>query len=177
VNDADAYETGFQEVLERYNSALKRLVWSYVRSATDADDLFQEIAMAIWKALPRFRGDSSERTYIYRVAHNTAIRFVTSRQRKTEREEPADDAQTKTAGGFSPEQETIHNQRRERLWAAVQELPLIDRQIILLYLEGLSLAEIEAVTGFTSGKTAMRLTRIRRRLADQLSEVRTGGGR
>ena len=126
--------------------------------------------MALWKAMPRFRGESSERTYVYRIAHNTAISFVTSRTRRVEREEPEEQINAQPARALSPEQEVIANQRRQRLWTAVQELPLVDRQIVLLYLEGLPVAEIEEVTGFTAGKVAMRLFRIRRRLAERLNQ-------
>jgi len=130
--------------------------------------------MALWKAMPRFRGESSERTYVYRIAHNTAISFVTSRERKAGREETEDGIKTQPARVPSPEQEAIASQRRQRLWNAVQELSLIDRQIVLLYLEGLPTAEIEEVTGFTAGKVAMRLFRIRRWLAERLNQDEAG---
>ncbi len=50
-------------LLQRYIPALRRLAFSYAREGSAAEDLFQEIAMALWTALPRFRGDSSERTW------------------------------------------------------------------------------------------------------------------
>lgn len=129
--------------------------------------------MALWKALPKFRGDSSERTYVYRVAHNTAISFVTSRGRRSEREQPHEEIEVEPISPANPEREAMGSQRRQKLWAAVQELPMIDRQIVVLYLEGLSIGEIEAVTGFTKSKVAMRLSRARRRLAEQLAPDRT----
>jgi RNA polymerase sigma-70 factor (ECF subfamily) len=170
VNSGHPAQPELEDFFRRYNPALRRLVWSYARTAPDREDLFQEIALALWKAMPRFRGDSSERTYVYRVAHNTAIRFVTSRQRDASREHRVEDQYVEPAGAANPERDAISNQRRQRLWNAVQELGVTDRQIILLYLEGLSPAEIEEVTGFTPGKVAMRLSRIRRRLAEQLNE-------
>ena len=122
--------------------------------------------MALWKALPQFRGASSERTYVYRVAHNTALRFVTSRQRRAAREHDAPAAEPVAAA--NPERDAIRNQHRQRLGQAVQELPVIDRQVMLLHLEGLSTAEIVDVTGYTEGAVAMRLTRARRKLAERL---------
>jgi RNA polymerase sigma-70 factor (ECF subfamily) len=65
----------------------------------------------------------------------------------------------------------IEDQRRARLSAAVQELPLSDRQIVVLHFEGLSAAEIADVTGLSAGNVATRLTRIRRKL---LARVRGG---
>lgn len=162
-----AIHVEFEEVIRRYIPALQRLAWSYTRNATDREDLFQDITVALWRALPRFRQGCSERTYVFRVAHNTAISFVSSdrvrRARELSGEPPAE-----PAGTDDPERDAIQNQRLRRLRAALQELPLYDRQIMLLYLEGLSAAEIGTVTGFSAGNVATRLTRVRHRLAVQL---------
>jgi len=129
--------------------------------------------MALWTALPRFRGESSERTWVYRVAHNTAISFVTSDRRRQAREQGGDPP-VDPASPANPEGDAIATQRRERLWAAVQALPLDDRQMVVLYLEGLSAPEIEAVTGVSAGAVATRLTRARQKLAAMIrgAEVR-----
>ena len=123
--------------------------------------------MALWTALPRFRGDSSERTWVYRVAHNTAISFTANRRRRDGHEQPGEPAGEPVAAARQ-EGEAIDRQQRERLWSAVQELPLAERQIIALHLEGLSAAEIEAITGVGAGAVATRLTRIRQKLAARL---------
>jgi RNA polymerase sigma-70 factor (ECF subfamily) len=162
-----AIQAEFEEILRRYMPALQRLAWSYAREATEREDLFQEIMMTLWRALPRFRQDSSERTYVYRVAHNAAINFVTADQRRKARERSGEPL-AELAGPDNPESDAIQNQRVGRLRTAVQELPIYDRQIVLLYLEGLSAAEIESVTGFSAGNVATRLTRARQRLAAQL---------
>ena len=72
---------------------------------------------------------------------------------------------------MSPESTVIVDQQRARLWAAVEELPLTDRQIVVLHLEGLSAGEIEAVTGLSAGNVATRLTRARQKL---VARVRGG---
>ena len=123
--------------------------------------------MALWTALPRFRGDSSERTWVYRVAHNTAISFAASRRRHDDREQPGEITREPVAAA-QQEGDAIEGQRRERLWAAVQELRVTERQIVVLHLEGLSAAEIEAITGVSAGAVATRLTRIRQKLAARL---------
>src|SRR4051794_6909282 len=58
---------------------LERIAASYGRTRADRDDLLQEIAAALWTALPRFRGDCSEKTFVMRVAHNRALTFLTKR--------------------------------------------------------------------------------------------------
>lgn len=128
--------------------------------------------MALWTALPRFRGESSERTWLYRVAHNTALSYTASRRRRTSREQPGERTQ-EPASPASQERDAIHQQRRNLLWAAVQALPVGERQIVVLHLEGLPAAEIEAITGVSAGAVATRLTRFRHRLATQLRGTHT----
>jgi DNA-directed RNA polymerase specialized sigma24 family protein len=66
----------FEHLLAVYGPALSRLAASYTNTLSDRDDLLQEIAVAVWQALPRFRGESSERTFVYRIAHNRAITYL-----------------------------------------------------------------------------------------------------
>jgi RNA polymerase sigma-70 factor (ECF subfamily) len=166
------HRTAYEDLLQRYLPALRRLAWSYARGETEREDLLQEIALGLWTALPRFRGDSSERTWLYRVAHNTAISFVTSASRRAKREQPGE-APDRPAAAASPESTAIEEQQRARLRAAVAELPMTDRQIVVLHLEGLSAAEIETVTGLTAGNVATRLTRVRQKLTARVRAEHT----
>lgn len=165
-NDQSRYEG----LLQRYGQAIRRLAWSYATDSAQGDDLFQEIALALWTALPRFRGDCSERTWVYRVAHNTAISFFVGQRRRSAREGGALPA-PEPVSLDDPEMDAIDRQRRRRLWDGIRELPLPDRQIIVLYLEGFSAAEIEAVTGVSQGNVATRLTRMRHRLSARIRET------
>src|SRR6478672_3303549 len=70
----DASQRGaFLRLMQDYQAALHRLAAAYVDAPADREDLFQEIATALWQAIPNYRGEASERTWLYRVAHNTAI--------------------------------------------------------------------------------------------------------
>ncbi len=129
--------------------------------------------MALWTALPQFRGDSSERTWVYRVAHNTAISFLASYKRRDIREQTRGDL-PELATRANPEGEAIDRERRDRLWTAVQQLPITERQLVILYLEGLAAAEIEAITGMRAGAVATRLTRLRKKLAAQVCGEKEG---
>jgi RNA polymerase sigma factor (sigma-70 family) len=158
----------FCGLFEQYQPALRRLVSAYVTNSADREDLLQEIAAGIWKSLPGFRGESSERTWIYRIAHNIAIRGSSQVRSRSSREPHIEGSFDRAAGGSSAEDLLLLDEKRRALIEAIQELPVAERQIVTLHLEGLSAAEIEDVTGFTAGAVATRLTRIRQKLTERV---------
>jgi RNA polymerase sigma-70 factor (ECF subfamily) len=66
-------EARLTRLLSVHAAPLSRLFASYARNAADRHDLAQEVALALFTALPRFRGECSERTFVFRVAHNREI--------------------------------------------------------------------------------------------------------
>jgi RNA polymerase sigma-70 factor (ECF subfamily) len=175
----EAVETGgngrsdrFSQLFDAYQPALRRLVGAYAASAADCDDLLQDIAVGIWQSLPGFRGDSSERTWIYRIAHNIAIRSTSKARTRSTREPLLAHAFDAPSHDASAEDALLVKEQRRALMNGIRGLPILDRQIVTLHLEGLSAVEIAEVTGVSQGAVATRLTRIRQRLAEQ---VRTEG--
>ena len=154
----------FLGIIEQYQPALWRLVNSYETDPGRREDLFQEIALGVWQALPRFRGDSSERTWLYRIAHNIAISTLESRRRRDIRELPMPDSVERMGGWNDPDRGLVVEEQRQAVLAAIQELAPVDRQLIVLHLEGLSYQEIEEVSGLSESAIASRLSRIRDRL-------------
>jgi len=150
------------------------LVNSYEATASGREDLLQEIALGLWQALPRFRGDSSERTWLYRIAHNIAISALDSRRRRERQELPMPDSIEKPSALPHPDGALVLDDQRRLMLAAIQELQPVDKQLILLHLEGLSYLEIEEISGLSESAIASRLSRIRDRLTEviQKKEVR-----
>jgi RNA polymerase sigma-70 factor (ECF subfamily) len=157
----------FVALVDAYAPSLHRLALAYTRDQADADDLFQEIAFALWQALPRFRGEASERTWLYRIAHNVAI-TASGKLKRRKSVERSDTGSVEPSTDRHPEQELLAAEKRELLLEAIRALPAGDRQIILLHLEGLSYAEIEEISGMTQGALATRVSRIRDKLGSQL---------
>jgi RNA polymerase sigma factor (sigma-70 family) len=162
----DSHEARFTRLLGEFGPSLDRLAAAYEAEPAERDDLLQDISFALWRALPSFRGECSERTFVYRIAHN---RGLTHRARRRLRvTEPLERAEVVADPGADPEQATIRNLTRERLQAAVRQLPEGSRQVVILSLSGLGAGEIGEVLGITENNAAVRLSRARRALKDLL---------
>jgi RNA polymerase sigma-70 factor (ECF subfamily) len=154
-------------LLHEYDRPLKRLASSYERDPAKQQDLVQDIWLAVWQALPRFRDECSERTFVFRIAHNRAVSHVDHWQRR--RTDVLDDDTPIADPGPDPEYSLSQQQRQERLQSAVQALPIGMRQVVVLTLEGLSNAEVADVVGISENNVAVRLTRARAALSSQLN--------
>src|SRR3984885_16165746 len=132
--DRTTLEHHFDRLVAANGPALTRLAASYTNTPSDRDDLLQEIAMALWQALPRFREECSERTFVFRIAHNRAIAHLA-------RKRPAMPVQVASIDvpdpGPDPEQELVREQLGQRLTQAVRRLPVSLRQVVTLALEGI----------------------------------------
>jgi RNA polymerase sigma-70 factor (ECF subfamily) len=162
----------FLRFIAQYEPALRRLAGAYVEQTADREDLFQEIAVAIWQAVPRFRGESSERTWLYRIAHNVAISSAAKLRRRGQAEGRMPEHFDHASLAPNGEQEAFRSEKLRLLNESVRGLPAIDRQIILLHLEGLSYAEIEEVSGLSETAVATRLSRIREKLKEKFGTRR-----
>ncbi|MBV9308067.1 MAG: sigma-70 family RNA polymerase sigma factor [Acidobacteriaceae bacterium] len=154
-------EQRFDQLLLREGPALMRLAGAYTNTSSDREDLFQEIALAIWQALPNFRGESSERTFLFRIAHNRSLAYLTNRRSlriKPDEEERMSDPR------LDPEQELLQEQERQDLLRAVRRLPVSYRQVITLALEGLSYGEMAEVLAVSETNVGTRLNRARQML-------------
>jgi RNA polymerase sigma-70 factor, ECF subfamily len=157
----------YERIFAEYRPALDRLAASYESVPQAREDLLQEILLAIWKALPRFRGDCSERTFVFRVAHNRCLTHVWRRGKRLETSGEAPEARDTRVG---PEAQAIENRRRQALRDAIRQLPLNYRQVILLALEDLAPPEIAAVLGVSENNVGVRLNRARKALRSILEK-------
>jgi RNA polymerase sigma factor (sigma-70 family) len=128
------------------------------------EDLLQDIRLAIWTALPRFRSQSSLRTFVFRIAHNRALTHVWRRKAAGPVAEPEDVVDSRA----DPEVSAIQNANRSRLVEAIRGLPIPFRQVITLALEDLPHAEIAAVLGISENNVAVRMTRARKLLEEKM---------
>jgi RNA polymerase sigma-70 factor (ECF subfamily) len=153
----------YAEVAARYGAALDRLTRGYEADAEKRRDLLQEIHVALWRSLAGFDGRCSLRTWMYRVAHNVGASHVV-RARRMKNVALASLAEVEDLP--APAQATLEDRDSlGRLARLIQGLAPVDRQVILLYLDGLDAAAIGEVTGLSAGNVATKVHRIKNVLA------------
>lgn len=152
--------TDIEAVLREHGPMLARIAGSYESEPARRDDLLQEISVAVWRALPSWRGDASLRTFAARVAHNRAIDHL-AREKRARGDELHEDHIDPDA---NPMQHALAHQRRKDLLAAVRDLPLGQRQVVVLALEGFSQREIGDTLNLEENTVTQRLSRARRQL-------------
>lgn len=171
----------YEDAAAAYGAALGRLARGYEPDVERRRDLLQDIHMALWQSLDRFDGRCSLRTWTYRVAHNIAISKVVRRRGRTptlvsldelESRAEATDQHRRTQGR---EDQFDRERAMERLVVLIHELKPMDRQVMLLYLEGLDGAEIGEVAGMSSANVATKIHRIKRLLAARFHQGECDG--
>lgn len=171
AKDSQDLAQTYDRLLLEHGAALRRVASTYEADPSRRDDLFQDICLALWRALPGFRHESSERTFLFRIAHNRGLSHGWYRKSRREVEGAALEAAPGSAlvdQRSDPESEVVEGDRRRRLRGAVRALPLAPRQILSLSLEGLSHREIAEVLGTSENTVGVRLHRARQRLREQL---------
>jgi RNA polymerase sigma factor (sigma-70 family) len=156
-----AYRKIFQETLAEHSPAIMRVVTSYERIKALQEELYQEISVALWKALVKFDNQSSVKTYILSIAHKRAISHVAKyakEPRSTELEDyelPQHDC---------PSSELASQQRISKLLNGLNQLSLVERQLVTLALEGVSYLDIAEILGMTSNLVGVKLNRAKAKL-------------
>ncbi|MCS7185943.1 MAG: sigma-70 family RNA polymerase sigma factor [Armatimonadota bacterium] len=180
-------QEAFAELVRRYQSKVYNLALRYTNDSETAMDIAQDAFVRAWQMLPKFRGEANFYTWLYRIAMNLCIDrhrralvrgepqkmsledLVVERQRFEDSEEEAD-LWWEEADVGEPEAEILRQEMRKKVWDAVQQLPPILKQVILLReYEGLSLQEIAKITGTNVGTVKSRLYQARQHLKKLLA--------
>jgi RNA polymerase sigma-70 factor (ECF subfamily) len=157
----------FDHIVHEHGPALWRAIASYAPPGAERDDLAQDVLLAIWQALERYRGESSLRTFVLRIAHNRGITHAWKRLKDHGgKEAPAELPDPMPP----PDDLLVARERHERFLRHLRTLPLGHRLVLSLALEGLPHAEIAAILGITKENVAVRLSRAREALRRSLEK-------
>jgi RNA polymerase sigma-70 factor (ECF subfamily) len=138
--------------------ALLRYVGSFGLPVHDTEDVVQDVFLSLFQHVRRGRSRRNLRGWVFRVAHNLALK---RRQRLQQFSSSWDDAlvEERADAGASPEEQASRRQRLRHLLAVVRALPERDRRCLCLRAEGLRYREIAEVLGISLGAVSKALTR------------------
>lgn len=161
----------FKKTLEQYSALLSRVASSYEANHHLQQELLQEISLAVWQALKSFKGESSEKTYVMRVAHNRAVNHVAYHARQPYNDSYCEVDNPAKSAAVSAENALVQDKQINSLLDAVRELPIQTRQIVTLSMEGLSYQEIAEVSGIKANNVGVILNRARKTLMERINDV------
>jgi RNA polymerase sigma-70 factor (ECF subfamily) len=139
----------FEELVKKYQREIYSLAYRLVLDAEEAKDLAQQAFLQAFVHIRSFRQQAQFRTWLFRIAINQCYSYLKNRKKFGD---PVDCEEFVLAGEESPEEDLVAQDRRQRLYAALNRLPAKQRAVITLKLEqGLSYEEISRVLGGTTG--------------------------
>ena len=165
-----AREAEFLEIVRANTARLRKIARVYADDAEAQRDLYQDILVALWRALPSFQGDAQVSTWLYRVALNTALshdRKQTVRTEATLR----DDHPVWTNGVPAPDASLERKDQLDRLYAAIDRLSAVDKTLVMMYLDDTSYTVMADVLGISENYVGVKLHRIKKQLADWLEDT------
>jgi RNA polymerase sigma-70 factor (ECF subfamily) len=148
----------FNNWLSEHKRPVFKIVKAYSINPADQEDLFQEISIQLWHSIPAFRQESSAGTWIYRIALNTAMKWI-SKENKHRKTEPLEQAEY-----ILQENKTTVNDRLAWLYEEIHQLDKVDRSIALLLLDSFSYREMALITGLSETNIGVRINRIKKHL-------------
>jgi RNA polymerase sigma-70 factor (ECF subfamily) len=131
----------------------------YAYNTVDRQDLFQEIVIQLWKAFPKFNGQSKFSTWLYRVAINTAITGLRKQKNFIISYEPATLPQQVDDNTSAAEEAQL-----KALHKAIEQLNQVEKAIVMLYMEDKTYEEMEEILGISQGTLRVKMNRIKEKL-------------
>ncbi len=156
----NSLENIFIENITKHQGIIHKVCNIYCTNHENKTDLMQEITLQLWKSYPGFQGKSKFSTWMYRIALNTAISNV----RKTNKM-PLMEALFESQIEI-PEKENLSEDDEDvnRLYKIIGKLKVVDKGIILLYLEDKSYKEIAEIIGISEKNVAVKMHRLKKKL-------------
>ncbi|HYI95752.1 MAG TPA: sigma-70 family RNA polymerase sigma factor [Bryobacteraceae bacterium] len=160
-----ALEEEITTLFDHFRSPLLRYVLSFGLSVSDGEEVIQDVFLSLFRHLQQGRSRENLRGWIFRVAHNLALKQRCARSQEV-LAEPGEPVLTQhVAPDPNPEEAMVAAQRRQRLLAVVQALPEQDRWCLQLRAEGVRYREISEILGISLGSISISLVRSLARLS------------
>lgn len=153
----DPKELKFSKIVKEHKNTIYAVCYMFSKDKDELNDLFQDILIKLWQGMETFSGENYIKTWIYRVSLNTCLDANRKKKRAGERIPLSVD--------IDPyEDSDADSMQIRQLYERINKLGLVDRSIILLWLEALSYEEIGEIVGISPKNVSVKLVRIREQL-------------
>lgn len=146
------------DILQTHKQLLFKVTKAFSNDRDEQKDLLQEIMIEIFKSIKAFRNESNIKTYLYRIALNTCIRY-SQKYHLNQQKVSIEAFEWDNIPDKNNESEKI-----EMLYTCISQLNEADKSLVLLYLDDMNYKEIKEVTGLTENHIAVKMSRIREKL-------------
>lgn len=173
--------TAFEQLVQRYDEKVLSIASTYTNDSNDAKDIYQEVFIRVYKALPRFQFRSEFSTWLYRIATNVCLTFSANKKKRTvvPLAENLENEDGRATGGVLLEnrdaptdQQAIDGEIASAIKDALELLSPQQRLVFTLrHYEGYKLREIATMMGCAEGTVKKYLFTATHRLREQLQEV------
>ena len=153
----DNIEFEFTKMIKEHRKTIYTVCYFFSKDSDEVNDLFQEILINLWKGFPKFRGESSYSTWIWRVSLNTCNNQERSKKRNVETVPLSIDIDL-----YNDDDDK--SRQIQMLYDRISRLEPFDRAIILLWLENMTYEDIAGIMGISLANVTTRLFRIKEQL-------------
>lgn len=165
MNRNDEATSRYLDLVERQRRVIYKVCYMYATSKDHLNDLYQEVLANIWQGLPKFRGESLESTWVYRIALNTCVSYFRRNDRHSGHLSMADIPDIADDSDSAE-----HLQQLKQMYRMIAELPALDKALIMMWLDEYSYDDIAEASGLTRANVASRLLRAKRKLMKRSNE-------
>ena len=155
-------EKEFLKIISQHQDILLKVCRMYGSSCDDAEDLFQEMVLQLWRSFPSFRHEAKVTTWMYRLALNTAITSLRSNSRRPQWQ-PLKLQHLNFSGTETERLDVEYDQELQR---AINALNKLDKALVMLYLDEKSYREMAEIMEMSESNVGVRISRIKKKLKE-----------
>lgn len=158
-------EEEFLKSVNKHQGIIFKVCRMYCSDNIEAEDLFQEILLQLWKSWPRFNQNSTVSTWIYKIGLNTAITRLRKKNMK-----PLHHGLTKAQNNIADaSSERLDITFEKELQEAIVGLDKVDKALVMLYLDEKTYKEIAEIMGLSENNVGVKINRIKKKLKTKIS--------
>ena len=153
----------FSKIIGENKQKILRICRAYASDIEDQKDLYQEVTLNIWKALPTFKGQSAINTWIYRICLNVCMQYSLKR-RKNNRSRVDIEGIKISDESISAHDSLEAREKTKKMYECISLLNDAEKTLILLFLEDIPYKEISDISGLSENLIAVKIGRIKKKL-------------